>query len=110
MQNEYTLGERIRELRELKKISLRQLAKEVGISAGYLSQLERNQTLVGLPSEDNIKKIANILETDFTELMILADKIPTEITDSVKKSLHQGGRLDDFLHLENYVLERRVKK
>lgn len=109
MQNELTFGERIRELRELKKISLRQLAKEVGITAGYLSQLERNHTLAGLPAENNIKKIAAILEIDFIELMLLAGKLPAEVTDNVKKLFRPDATDEDFKDFKEYALNRKTK-
>ena len=37
------LGSRIREFRQVRKLSLRDLASRAGISAGFLSQLERGQ-------------------------------------------------------------------
>lgn len=38
------MGHQIRELRKIKNKTLQQLALEVGISVGYLSQIERNQS------------------------------------------------------------------
>ena len=41
---EAAVGGQIRELRKIKKLTLTQLAQEAGISVGYLSQIERNQS------------------------------------------------------------------
>ena len=87
---EKTFGENIRELREKIGISIRELAKKVGLSAGYLSQLERNLTIAGLPSEDNIRKLAGVLNTDETLLIYLADKLPSDMTDKLKEGLRKG--------------------
>lgn len=44
MDAETTIGPQIRELRKIKHLTLQQLAAEVGVSVGYLSQIERNQS------------------------------------------------------------------
>lgn len=108
MDNQITFGDKIKELREQQKLSLRELAKRIGVSAGYLSQLERNRMLVGLPSEDNIKKIARILYTDETELILLADKLPSEITNLLKESMKNGILTSKEVH--DFVLHRRVSQ
>lgn len=41
---EAAVGGQIRELRKIKKLTLTQLAQSAGISVGYLSQIERNQS------------------------------------------------------------------
>lgn len=38
------VGSQLRELRKIKNLTLQQVADEVGISVGYLSQIERNQS------------------------------------------------------------------
>lgn len=44
MDPEAAVGGQIRELRKIKKLTLIQLAQAAGISVGYLSQIERNQS------------------------------------------------------------------
>ncbi|MCA1386138.1 MULTISPECIES: helix-turn-helix domain-containing protein [unclassified Bradyrhizobium] len=44
MDLEAAVGSQIRELRKIKKLTLTQLAQAAGISVGYLSQVERNQS------------------------------------------------------------------
>lgn len=60
------IGERIKRKRELLGIHLGDLAKEVGISASALSQIERAKAF---PSIITIKSIAEHLETTVSELI-----------------------------------------
>ncbi|MDA9414174.1 XRE family transcriptional regulator [Bradyrhizobium sp. CCBAU 25360] len=52
------VGEQIRELRKIKKLTLSQLAHAAGISVGYLSQLERNQSKLPIGV---LKKLSDVL-------------------------------------------------
>lgn len=90
METQITFGERIKQLREQNNISLRELAKRVELTAGYISQLERNLTLAGLPSEENIKKIARVLNANETELLLLADRLPSEVVSDIKEKMRNG--------------------
>lgn len=60
-----TLGERIRELRQSADKSLRELAKEVEVSAAFLSDIELGKRY---PSDDVLRKIAKRLGTSIEEL------------------------------------------
>jgi transcriptional regulator with XRE-family HTH domain len=55
---ERQVGEQIRELRRIKRLTLQQLADSVGVSVGYLSQIERNRSTlpVGI-----LRKICDVL-------------------------------------------------
>ncbi|MGG3887802.1 helix-turn-helix domain-containing protein [Metabacillus fastidiosus] len=64
------LGSCIREMREEKGLSGRELARRSNISQAYLSQLERGENKK--PSPEIIKKIAKGLDVDYNELMTLA--------------------------------------
>jgi transcriptional regulator with XRE-family HTH domain len=55
-----TLGERIRELREAKDVSLRELARRLDISAAHLSDIELGRRY---PSDKLFAKIARTLRT-----------------------------------------------
>ncbi len=60
------LGQRIRELREEKDLSLRELAKKLGgLSAAFLSDVELSRRH---PSDKMLKKIAAALGTSFEDL------------------------------------------
>lgn len=58
MDAEAAVGGQIRELRKIKKLTLTQLAQAAGISVGYLSQLERNQSKLPIGV---LKKLSDIL-------------------------------------------------
>ena len=66
-----TLAERIRELREKKDLSLRELAREVGVSAAFLSDVELGRRY---PSEEVLVKIAKALRASFEELQALDNR------------------------------------
>jgi transcriptional regulator with XRE-family HTH domain len=70
-----TLGERIRELREEKDISLRELAKKLDISAAFLSDVELNRRF---PSEDVLAKIAKHLNEPVEDLKAFDTRPPME--------------------------------
>jgi transcriptional regulator with XRE-family HTH domain len=79
-----TFGERIRELRQVKNLTLRDLAKKVRVTFTYLSKIE-NQKLSfrEYPSDDLIVKLACVLDADADELLLLAEKIPEAIRKRV---------------------------
>lgn len=60
-----TLGERIRELREERDLSVRELAKRIRVSAPFLSDVELGRRH---PSEDVLKTIASLLGTTIEDL------------------------------------------
>ncbi|CAB1249751.1 helix-turn-helix domain-containing protein [Clostridium sp. MT-14] len=53
------IGDNIRKIREANKLGLNETARRAGISAGYLSSLERGEKKN--PSMDSLKKIADAL-------------------------------------------------
>src|SRR5271169_6479812 len=55
---ELQIGEQIRELRRIKGMTLQQVAGAVGISTGYLSQIERNRSKLPIGV---LKRIADFL-------------------------------------------------
>lgn len=55
---ERQIGEQIRELRLIKRLTLQQLAQDVGISVGYLSQIERNRSRLPIRT---LRRICDVL-------------------------------------------------
>jgi transcriptional regulator with XRE-family HTH domain len=79
-----TLGERIRQLRLSKKLTLRDLAAKVGVGFTYLSRVETgNMTSGEFPSEALIHRLAETLEANEQSLLLLARKIPELIRNRV---------------------------
>jgi transcriptional regulator with XRE-family HTH domain len=77
-------GEKIRELRKAKNLGQRALAEQVGISFTYLSKIENEKLDFGdYPSEELIRKLAEALNHDADELLLLAKKIPEDIKSRV---------------------------
>jgi HTH-type transcriptional regulator, competence development regulator len=84
-----TFGQRIKELREQHSFTLREVAQAVDITAGYLSLLENNKH-VGLPSEETICKIAELYKAQAEELILLADKLPSDEYEAIKTARKNG--------------------
>ncbi|WP_306598829.1 helix-turn-helix domain-containing protein [Geothrix sp. 21YS21S-2] len=71
-----TLGDRIRELREGKDLSLRELSKKVGeASAAFLSDVELGRRF---PSEKTLVNLADALETTIKDLQQYDSRPPVE--------------------------------
>lgn len=74
-------GERVRELRKERGLSQRELAARAGIDFTYLSKIENAR--MEPPSEKVILNMAEALDTDPDELMLLAGKIPSDIRERI---------------------------
>ena len=79
---EQSFGATIRALREEKRIGLRQFAKILGMSATYLSKIERDE--LSPPAEERVKEIARLLERDPDELLALAGKVDSELNAIIR--------------------------
>ena len=60
-----TLGERIRELRQERDLSLRELAAKIGVSAAFMSDVELNRRY---PSDKHMLSVAQALDTELADL------------------------------------------
>lgn len=69
------LGERIRELRDRKDLSVRELAKKIDVSAAFLSDVELGRRH---PSDDVLKQIASHLGATLDELKKHDSRPPVE--------------------------------
>lgn len=70
-------GLHLRRLRLDRHVSQRALAEKVGVDFTYISKIEGGQ--LAPPSEEVIRKIARILNTDEDDLINQAGKVPAEI-------------------------------
>jgi transcriptional regulator with XRE-family HTH domain len=73
-----TIGEFIREQREVAQVSLRQLAKVAGVSNPYLSQIERG---LRKPSADILQQIAKGLRISAEQLYVRAGILESRYGD-----------------------------
>jgi len=81
------IGERIAALRRARNISLPDLAKQSGVSKGYLSQLENG--IITNPSIDTISKVAQALDITVAELLETPSKKTTKAPLKLDKALEQ---------------------
>lgn len=79
-----TFGKRVRELRHAKEWSLRDLAEKVDVGFTYLSRVENERLNFGdYPSDALIHRLADALEADEGELLLLAKRIPEPVKKRV---------------------------
>jgi transcriptional regulator with XRE-family HTH domain len=88
-----TFGKKLRELRINSEIGLRELARLIDKSPGYLSDVENDN--VPPPSEDVILKIAANLNVDKRDLLTMAQKMDPELSRYVA----QEPDVADFLRM-----------
>lgn len=101
-------GERIRELRKEKNLSLRALAEAVGVSFTYISKIENEKLDFGdYPGEDVIRKLAKALDADADDLMILAQKVPEQIK---KRVMERPDAFRKFANLDDDKLDDLLEK
>jgi transcriptional regulator with XRE-family HTH domain len=79
-----TFGERLRQLRRARRLNQRTLAARVGIDFTYLSKIENGRMLP--PSAETIVKLAQALQANADELLLLAHKVPEDLTPVIIQS------------------------
>ena len=80
----------MRQEREQRKIGLREMARQIGVSPTYLSMIERGE--FPAPAEDKVTAIAKIIGRDRDELLALAGRVSTDLNDD-----HYPSPLDGHL-------------
>lgn len=102
------LGDNISKIRKSKNISLTLCAKEIGISPGYLSDIENN--IKKNPSMDILKKIALILDVDITELLNNEEKLSL-ISDAINQYQNSKTNTEELqIEVENNLLLHKIEK
>jgi transcriptional regulator with XRE-family HTH domain len=92
-----TFGEHLRRLRKAKGLTLRQVAARVGVGFTYLSRVETGRMTYGdYPSEGLIHRLAEALDADENEFLLLAEKIPEKIKRRVLQRPEAFSRLADL--------------
>jgi transcriptional regulator with XRE-family HTH domain len=75
-------GALVRREHEAKEIGLREMAKMIGVSPTYLSKVERDE--FPPPAEDRVKQIAKVIGYDADELLALAGRVASDLSDIIK--------------------------
>ena len=79
-------GERVRELREQKSWTQKQLAQRLAVSMSYISKIENERLHFGdFPSAKFILRLAQELCADEDELLLLAEKVPEAIRTRMRQ-------------------------
>lgn len=99
-----TFGEILRKIRRDKKISQRALADKLGISFTYLSKIEND--VMPPPSEELLIKLAKELDIDIDEFMIEANKVPTDI----QQTIMNNPKIPKFLRSIDKITDEKWKK
>ena len=102
-----TFGERLRDLRKAKGLSQRALGDIVGVNFTYISKIENEKLdFAQFPSEDLIRKLAEALDADVDELLLLAKKIPDQIKRRVMERPDAFRKIAD---LDDQTLNKLLK-
>ncbi|CAM3381680.1 helix-turn-helix domain-containing protein [Cytobacillus oceanisediminis] len=91
------IGDRVKRLRQEKRMSLSELAEQAGVAKSYLSSLERN--LQTNPSIQFLEKIAAVLNVPVEHLIneqINKDELDTEWIKIVKEAMESGVSKEQF--------------
>jgi transcriptional regulator with XRE-family HTH domain len=80
-----TLGGLLKEGRELKRLTLREVEVQSGISNAYLSQLENDK--IKKPSANTLYKLAELYNILFDDLMVAAGIVERR-TEQKKQNVH----------------------
>lgn len=102
-----SFGQRIRDLRQARSMSLRQAASELRISHPYLVQLEQG---VETPSEELIRRIGKFFEVDAHELLFSARKIDQTITSVATSFPDQTARTLSEFRRDVFISHRSTDK
>lgn len=87
MEQKQHAGAYVRQIRKEQRMSLRQLAKSIDVSATFVSRFERGEK-DAVPSVENLKKMADVLGIDADDLIFRAKKMPTDLPEIVQS--HTG--------------------
>ena len=83
------VGERIRKLREDKKMSMSELAEKAGVAKSYLSSIERN--VQSNPTIQFIEKVSKVIGVSVNDLISIDGSTnPAEIDNEWLKILHDA--------------------
>ena len=98
-------GATVRRERERLEIGLREMAKMISVSPTYLSKVERDE--FPPPAEDKVLAIAKIIERDPDELLALAGKVASDLTDIIRQSPRE---MASFLRSASGLTVEEMKK
>jgi len=105
-----TIGSRLKEVRDSKSMTLRQVEESTGISNAYLSQLENDK--IKSPSANVLYKLASLYKVSLNDLLSETDVVSKQqvaennkISDWSKRIAFSAGDLTEIQKKEvlNYI-------
>ncbi len=97
-------GDRVRELRQKKGWRLLDLAEKVDVGSTYLSRVENERLNYGdYPSDALIHRLADALDADEEELLILAKRVPAPVK---KRFLQRPDAFRAFAACDDATLDK----
>ena len=79
-------GNRVRELRQFRGLTQQKLAERLSVSLSYISKVENERLNVGdYPSENFVLKLAEALDADADELLLLTERVPEAIRKRIQE-------------------------
>ena len=94
-----------RRLKDDSHYSLRRFAKRVGMSATYLSKIERGD--LPPPGEEKVVAIARALDVDPDELLALAGKVASDLPEVIRqRPALMAGLIRKIDTLEDELVEK----
>lgn len=111
-----SFGPTVKRLRLEKGMSQKELAKAVNIDFGYLSNIERGK--VNPPSRKVVSRIAEELGVDKDELLVLADRVPSDVEPIITEDPYipsvlrraKGLTKQDWEKIDNFIQKLKEKK
>ena len=100
-------GTRVRELRDARQFTQRELAERLGVSVSYISKVENERLHFGdYPSEQFVRRLADALQCDEDELLLMTNRVPEAIRKRIQEQPDEFRRLAE---LDQKSLEKLVK-
>lgn len=107
------IGEKIKQLRKERQISLSELAEQAGVAKSYLSSIERN--LQSNPSIQFVEKISQVLGVSTNDLInesnsINETELDNEWMNIVREAMESGVSKEQFKEYLEFNKWRQEKK
>jgi transcriptional regulator with XRE-family HTH domain len=86
-----TLGEAVRYIREQRGVTLRELARRIGVSAPFLSDVEHNRR-----STDRLRELSSALDVPFEQLARFDGRLSGDIKEWISANPEIASLLQDL--------------
>jgi HTH-type transcriptional regulator, competence development regulator len=96
-------GAFIRQKREAKGLSLREMARKIKVSPTFLSKVETENWK---PGEEKLHKIAEVIGCDSDDLFSRAGRVPTELSDIIIQSPGHAALLREARGLSDEQIQK----